>query len=78
MKTLFAYLVFLLLAASFTYGQATNRSLSNDSDFRQSLSKTMRYPVAAQREEKVAKAYVEFKVDGQGKVQMFRSWIGPM
>ena len=28
----------------------------------------MRYPVAAQRAEKVAKAYVKFNIDSQGKV----------
>ena len=68
MKTLFAYLVMLLLTASLTHGQAVKSSLANDSNFRQALLKTMRYPIAAQREEKVAKAYVEFKVDNQGKV----------
>lgn len=68
MKTLVAYSLLLLLTASFTYGQAVKSSLANDSTFRQALLKTMRYPLGALREEKVAKAYIEFEVDRQGKV----------
>jgi TonB family protein len=68
MKTLFACSVMLLLTTPLTHGQAVKSSLANDPNFRQALSKTMRYPVAAQREQKVAKAYVEFKVDSRGKV----------
>ena len=44
-------------------------SLANDLDFRQSLLKLMRYyPSVAQREEKVARVYVGFKVDAQGEI----------
>jgi TonB family protein len=68
MKLLFAYLGLFLLTSSLTQGQGIDRSLTNDPAFRQALSKTMRYPVAAQQAEKVAKAYIEFKVDRQGKV----------
>lgn len=68
MKTLFACLVCLSLTVSLTHGQVVETSLVNDLDFRQTLSKAIRYPLAAQQAEKVAKAYIEFKVDDQGKV----------
>ncbi|QHV95758.1 TonB family protein [Spirosoma endbachense] len=68
MKTLVVYLGILLLSPYLSNGQVIDRSLGNDPDFRQAFSQLIRYPAAAQRAEKVAKAYVEFKVDSQGKV----------
>ena len=68
MKTLFVCLALVSITASLSHGQIVKSSLANDLDFRQSLPKLMRYPSAAQREEKVAKVYVGFKVDDQGKI----------
>ncbi len=68
MKTLFVCLALVSITVSLSYGQVVESSLANDSDFRQSLLKSMRYPLAAQREEKVAKVYVGFKIDNRGKI----------
>ncbi|QKZ12793.1 TonB family protein [Spirosoma sp. KUDC1026] len=68
MKTFFASLAFISFTASLSYGQAGKSSLASNSDFPQSLAKLIRYPSSAQREEKVAKAYVGFNVDAQGEI----------
>lgn len=68
MKILLVSVVLLSLTFSLTQGQSIDRSLASDPAFRQALLKSMRYPAAAQQAEKVARAYVRFKVDGQGKV----------
>ncbi|UFH54613.1 TonB family protein [Spirosoma sp. KNUC1025] len=68
MKTLFAYLGMLLLIPFVSQSQAIDHSLGNDWAFRQAIAQAIRYPAAAQRAEKVAKVYVEFNVDHQGKV----------
>jgi TonB family protein len=68
MKTFLACLALISFTASLSYGQTEKSSLANNSDFPQSLAKLIRYPSAAQREEKVAKAYVGFNVDAQGEI----------
>ncbi|GAB3700907.1 hypothetical protein GCM10027592_28370 [Spirosoma flavus] len=68
MKTLFAYLGLLLLIPFLAQAQVTEQTLGSDPAFRQAVGKSIRYPAAARQAEKVAKAYVEFKVDGQGKI----------
>ncbi|MBD2699523.1 energy transducer TonB [Spirosoma sp. BT702] len=68
MKTLFAYLGMLLMTITLTHGQATKSSLTKDSDFLQLMAKSLRYPQSARQAEKVAKAYIEFKIDDLGKV----------
>ncbi|GAB3944513.1 hypothetical protein GCM10028805_12140 [Spirosoma harenae] len=68
MKTLFGYLGLLFLIPCLSQAQTSDPSLGSDQAFRQAIAKSIRYPAAAQRSEKVAKAYVGFKVDGQGKV----------
>lgn len=68
MKTPLIYIGLLLLTPFGSRGQAIRPSLNNDPDFRQALLQAIRYPVAAQQAQKVAKAYVEFTVDHLGKV----------
>lgn len=65
MKTLLVSVVLLSLTFSLTQGQSIDRSLASDPAFRQALLKSMRYPLAARQAEKVARAYVRFKVDGK-------------
>lgn len=68
MKRLFACLLLLFTAVGLSFGQVTKPSLSNDVNFKQSLLKLARYPKTAQEEGKVAKVYVDFKVDRQGRI----------
>ena len=68
MKTLFVSLLLLLSTLSVSFGQTMEQPLSKAEEFYRTIAKNVRYPVAASRANNVAKAYVNFTINEQGRI----------
>ncbi|MFD2935359.1 TonB family protein [Spirosoma flavum] len=64
MKTL----ILSLVAVALSMGQIHAQTLNDDHTFGEVVSKSIRYPELAHQQQKVSEAYVNFKVDAQGKI----------
>ncbi len=64
MKAFVLFLAVVVFSINRIYAQA----LSNDPAFGQTVAKLIRYPALAHQQQKVSEAYVNFKIDSQGKI----------
>jgi hypothetical protein len=67
MKTTIFSLLFYFTASSFLWAQIAESSLNHDASFRQSL-KFIQYPLLVEQPTEVAKVYVDFSIDKEGKI----------
>ena len=68
MKAFLSCLLLGFMLTSIASGQPVSHSLSDDPTFARAVGKSIRYPDNARDQQLVAKVYVGFTVDEQGKI----------